>query len=39
MANRSPREKDWRPDSYIVQKGDTLFSIAFNYGFDYHETG
>jgi len=31
------REKDWRPEVYIVQKGDTLYSIAFNYGFDYHE--
>ncbi len=37
MANKSPREKDWRPGSYIVQKGDTLYSIAFNYGLDYHE--
>ena len=31
------REKDWRPEVYVVQKGDTLYSIAFNYGFDYHE--
>jgi len=31
------RESDWRPEVYVVQKGDTLYSIAFNYGFDYHE--
>ncbi|MDD5301005.1 MAG: peptidoglycan DD-metalloendopeptidase family protein [Gallionella sp.] len=30
-------EKDWRPQAHIVQKGDTLYSIAFNYGLDYHE--
>jgi len=30
-------EKDWRPQVYKVQKGDTLYSIAFNFGFDYHE--
>ena len=34
---KASREKDWRPQVHIVQKGDTLFSIAFNYGFDYHE--
>ncbi|OGS83519.1 MAG: hypothetical protein A2061_06105 [Gallionellales bacterium GWA2_59_43] len=31
------REKDWRPPVHVVQKGDTLYSVAFNYGFDYHE--
>ena len=29
--------KDWRPDSYIVKKGDTLFSIALQFGYDYKE--
>jgi len=32
-----PRDKDARPQVYIVQKGDTLHSIAFNYGLDYRE--
>ncbi len=36
-SNKSSREKDWRPEMHVVQKGDTLYSIAFNYGFDYHE--
>jgi lipoprotein NlpD len=30
-------EQDWRPQVYIVQKGDTLYAIAFNFGLDYHE--
>ena len=30
-------ETDWRPQTYVVQKGDTLYSIAFNHGLDYHE--
>jgi lipoprotein NlpD len=34
---KAAREKDWRPQVYVVEKGDTLYSIAFNYGFDYHE--
>ncbi|MBY0575159.1 MAG: peptidoglycan DD-metalloendopeptidase family protein [Gallionellaceae bacterium] len=34
---KGTHEKDWRPQVYVVQKGDTLFSIAFNHGLDYHE--
>ena len=30
-------EKDWRPDSYTVKKGDTLYSIGLEYGFDYKD--
>ncbi len=36
-AKRRVVEKDSRPRVHVVEKGDTLFSIAFNYGFDYHE--
>lgn len=28
---------DWRPDTYVVKKGDTLFSIGLDHGYDYKE--
>lgn len=34
---KTPGEKDWRPATHQVAKGDTMYSIAFNYGLDYHE--
>jgi len=33
----TPAGEDWRPDSYIVKKGDTLYSIGLNHGYDYRE--
>ena len=33
MANA----KDWRPDTHIVKKGDTLFALGLEYGVDYKE--
>ena len=33
----SSREQEARPPFYVVQKGDTLYSIAFEYGLDYRE--
>ncbi len=30
-------EKDWRPDTYTVKKGDTLISIGLEFGYDYKE--
>jgi lipoprotein NlpD len=33
----STNKSDWRPDSHTVKKGDTLFSIGLEYGYDYKE--
>jgi len=35
-SSRSTKD-DWRPDSYVVTKGDTLYSIGLNHGLDYRE--
>lgn len=29
--------KDWRPDVYTVKKGDTLYSIGLEFGYDYKD--
>lgn len=36
-AQSDTKEGDWRPESYVVRKGDTLYSIALEHGFDYKE--
>ncbi|OAM52667.1 peptidase M23 [Methylovorus sp. MM2] len=36
-AKPAMTEKDWRPNSYTVKKGDTLYSIGLEYGYDYKE--
>lgn len=30
---------DWRPDTYVVKRGDTLHAIALDHGLDYRELG
>jgi lipoprotein NlpD len=42
VTDRTPAGKksvgtDWRPQTYSVKKGDTLYGIALEYGFDYKE--
>lgn len=37
VTQTKPSEGDWRPDSYTVKKGDTLYSIGLNHGYDYRE--
>lgn len=34
---KTSQDKDWRPDAYVVKKGDTLYSIGLEYGYDYKE--
>lgn len=34
---QSYREGDWRPEYYVVRKGDTLYSIALDFGQDYRD--
>jgi len=36
-AQAAPRPTDARPQFHIVRKGDTLYSIALDYGLDYRE--
>ena len=36
-ATSKPKEPDWRPATYTVRKGDTLYSIALEHGQDYKE--
>lgn len=33
----SAGEKDWRPDTYTVKKGDTLYGLGLEFGYDYKE--
>lgn len=34
---KTATDKDWRPDTYTVKKGDTLYSIGLEFGYDYKD--
>ena len=36
-ASKPYREGDWRPEYHTVRKGDTLYSIALDFGQDYRD--
>ncbi|PKO45669.1 MAG: peptidase M23 [Betaproteobacteria bacterium HGW-Betaproteobacteria-22] len=37
QTTASKAGNDWRPQTYMVKKGDTLYSIGLEYGYDYKE--
>ena len=37
LSKNNANGKDWRPDTYTVKKGDTLYSIGLDFGDDYKE--
>jgi len=36
-AAKVVQEPDWRPQTYTVKRGDTLYAIALDHGLDYRE--
>jgi len=38
-ASKPYRAGDWRPEYHTVRKGDTLYSIALDFGRDYRDLG
>ncbi|MDK2124665.1 peptidoglycan DD-metalloendopeptidase family protein [Parachitinimonas caeni] len=36
-STQDGKDGDWRPKTYTVKKGDTLYSIALEHGLDYRE--
>jgi lipoprotein NlpD len=36
-AAEGAEEGDWRPESYTVKRGDTLYGVALDHGLDYKE--
>jgi len=36
-AAEAGAEADWRPETYLVKRGDTLYTIALDHGLDYKD--
>jgi lipoprotein NlpD len=36
-VSEAGEEGDWRPETYTIKRGDTLYSIALDHGLDYKE--